>query len=239
MPDYRIRDVADLLGVSDDTARRWTDSGALPSSKDASGRTVVDGAALAAFAVENAATAATDTTSVARSARNRFAGLVTRVVADGVMAQVEMQCGPTPRRLPHERRGRRRTRPGTRQPRDRGRQGHHRHRRDPGRPLVRFRALPGLLVVALLTACGAGGGSAADATSSSPAERTLTVFAAASLKGTFTRIGTEFEAANPGVRVTFSFAGSSDLATQIGEGLPRTSSPRPTRRTWRRSRASP
>lgn len=94
MTDYRIRDVADLLGVSDDTARRWTDSGALPSSKDASGRTVVDGVALAAFAVENAATAATDTTSVARSARNRFAGLVTRVVADGVMAQVEMQCGP-------------------------------------------------------------------------------------------------------------------------------------------------
>ncbi|WP_380173003.1 molybdate ABC transporter substrate-binding protein [Kineococcus sp. DHX-1] len=75
-------------------------------------------------------------------------------------------------------------------------------------------------MVALLTACGAGGGSAADATSSSPAERTLTVFAAASLKGTFTRIGTEFEAANPGVRVTFSFAGSSDLATQIGEGAP-------------------
>ncbi|MEZ0491739.1 molybdopterin-binding protein [Kineococcus sp. TBRC 1896] len=94
MPSYRIRDVADLLGVSDDTARRWTDSAALASSKDAAGRTVVDGAALAAFAVENAVTAATDTTAVARSARNRFAGLVTRVVADGVMAQVEMQCGP-------------------------------------------------------------------------------------------------------------------------------------------------
>ncbi|MEW1959106.1 TOBE domain-containing protein [Kineococcus sp. NPDC059986] len=94
MPAYRVRDVADLLGVSDDTARRWTDSGALPSSKDTTGRTVVDGAALAAFAVGNAAAAATDTTSVARSARNRFAGLVTRVVADGVMAQVEMQCGP-------------------------------------------------------------------------------------------------------------------------------------------------
>ncbi len=85
---------------------------------------------------------------------------------------------------------------------------------------MRFRALPGLLVVALLAACGAGGGSATGATSSSPAERTLTVFAAASLKGTFTRIGEEFEAANPGVRVTFSFAGSSDLATQIGEGAP-------------------
>jgi len=94
VPEYRIRDVADLLGVSDDTARRWTDSGALTSAKDGAGRTVVDGAVLAAFAVEHAATAATDTTAVARSARNRFAGLVTRVLADGVMAQVEMQCGP-------------------------------------------------------------------------------------------------------------------------------------------------
>ncbi|PRY16808.1 TOBE domain-containing protein [Kineococcus rhizosphaerae] len=94
MPTYRLRDVADLLGVSDDTARRWTDAGALPSAKDGAGRTVVDGADLARFAVEHATTAATDTTGVARSARNRFAGLVTRVVLDGVMAQVEMQCGP-------------------------------------------------------------------------------------------------------------------------------------------------
>ena len=94
MPLYRIRDVADLLGVSDDTARRWADAGTLASSKDENGRTVVDGAVLAAFAVQHAASAATDTTGVTRSARNHFAGLVTRVVADGVMAQVEMQCGP-------------------------------------------------------------------------------------------------------------------------------------------------
>ncbi|WP_432520135.1 TOBE domain-containing protein [Kineococcus sp. SYSU DK006] len=94
MPLYRIREVADLLGVSDDTARRWADAGALPSTLDAGGRTVVDGAALAAFAVEHAAAAASDPAAVRRSARNRFTGLVTRVVADGVMAQVEMQCGP-------------------------------------------------------------------------------------------------------------------------------------------------
>nr|WP_281373138.1 TOBE domain-containing protein [Kineococcus aurantiacus] len=49
---------------------------------------------MARFATEHAAAAAPDTTGVARSARNRFAGLVTRVVLDGVMAQVEMQCGP-------------------------------------------------------------------------------------------------------------------------------------------------
>ncbi|MCI2240490.1 TOBE domain-containing protein [Kineococcus sp. TRM81007] len=94
MPQYRIREVAELLGVSDDTARRWTEAGALPAARDDAGRLVVDGAALAAFAVQRPAAAAPDTTGVARSARNRFAGLVTRVVADGVMAQVEMQCGP-------------------------------------------------------------------------------------------------------------------------------------------------
>ncbi|MBB2902526.1 molybdopterin-binding protein [Kineococcus radiotolerans] len=94
MPLYRVRDAADLLGVSDDTVRRWLDAGSLPSTRDGSGRSVVEGADLARFAVEHAASAATDTTAVARSARNRFAGLVTRVVVDGVMAQVEMQCGP-------------------------------------------------------------------------------------------------------------------------------------------------
>ncbi|RAM35399.1 molybdate ABC transporter substrate-binding protein [Arthrobacter globiformis] len=49
---------------------------------------------------------------------------------------------------------------------------------------------------------------------------TLTVFAAASLKPTFTKIASEFEAANPGTKVTLNFAGSSDLATQITQGAP-------------------
>ena len=48
----------------------------------------------------------------------------------------------------------------------------------------------------------------------------LTVFAASSLKDSFTTIGTQFEAAHPGVKVTFNFAGSGDLATQIGQGSP-------------------
>jgi len=94
VPTYRIREAAELLGVSDDTVRRWTDSGALAVTRDDAGRLVVDGADLAAFAVRNAAEAAPDPSGVGRSARNRFVGLVTRVVADGVMAQVEMQCGP-------------------------------------------------------------------------------------------------------------------------------------------------
>lgn len=93
MPQYRISEIAELFGVSDDTVRRWADSGQLTSARDASGRKVVDGAELAAFA-KSQAHAATDPSRVDRSARNRFVGLVTEVVADRVMAQVEMQCGP-------------------------------------------------------------------------------------------------------------------------------------------------
>jgi molybdopterin-binding protein len=96
MPLYRVREAAQLLGVSDDTLRRWADSGRVEASKDATGRTVIDGAGLARFAEEiAAATPDAATVPVVReSARNRLTGLVTRVVRDTVMAQVELQCGP-------------------------------------------------------------------------------------------------------------------------------------------------
>ncbi|HYN71635.1 MAG TPA: TOBE domain-containing protein [Nakamurella sp.] len=94
MPQFRIREAAELLAVSDDTVRRWIDSGALPAGKDEVGRKVIDGVALAAFSREHAAVPAADPSGVRRSARNRFVGLVTKVIADGVMAQVELQCGP-------------------------------------------------------------------------------------------------------------------------------------------------
>ncbi len=94
VPAYRLREAANLLGVSDDTVRRWADGGRLPTVNDASGRRIVDGAVLAHFAEQNAA-AVPETAPVTReSARNRFVGIVTRVVRDRVMAQVEMQCGP-------------------------------------------------------------------------------------------------------------------------------------------------
>ncbi|PWU47387.1 molybdate ABC transporter substrate-binding protein [Micromonospora globispora] len=48
----------------------------------------------------------------------------------------------------------------------------------------------------------------------------VTVFAAASLTESFTRLGKDFEAAHPGATVTFNFAGSSALATQITQGAP-------------------
>ncbi|GAB2957060.1 TOBE domain-containing protein [Amycolatopsis acidiphila] len=93
MPQFRFSEAAGLLGVSDDTVRRWVRAGQLTSQVDAAGRKVVDGAELAAFAREQA-TGPEDPSAVGRSARNRFVGLVTEVVVDKVMAQVELQCGP-------------------------------------------------------------------------------------------------------------------------------------------------
>ncbi|MFF3063960.1 molybdopterin-binding protein [Oerskovia sp. NPDC057915] len=92
MPHYRIKEAADLLGVSDDTVRRWVDAGELDATLDESGRKVVDGAQLAAYAVRTAQSTP-DPSGVARSARNRFVGIVTDVVSDTVMSQVEMLCG--------------------------------------------------------------------------------------------------------------------------------------------------
>jgi molybdopterin-binding protein len=96
MSTYRIREAAELLGVSDDTLRRWADSGRLASTTDETGRRVIEGAVLARFAQELAASIERPEPQpvVSESARNRFVGLVTRVVRDTVMAQVEIQAGP-------------------------------------------------------------------------------------------------------------------------------------------------
>lgn len=93
---FRFREAADLLGVSDDTLRRWADAGRLSTTTDAAGRRAVEGAELARFAAALAAEEPSPPARrvVAESARNRFTGLVTRVVKDTVMAQVELQCGP-------------------------------------------------------------------------------------------------------------------------------------------------
>lgn len=82
-----------MLSVSDDTVRRWLDSGLLAHQVDASNRKVIDGRELAEFARSHAAPAR-DRSAVGRSARNRFVGLVTAVESDKVMSQVEMLCGP-------------------------------------------------------------------------------------------------------------------------------------------------
>jgi molybdate transport system substrate-binding protein len=79
-----------------------------------------------------------------------------------------------------------------------------------------------VLAVAGLVGCGGGGGEGAGSPPGGSTSVTgdVTVFAAASLTESFTRIGTDFEAANPGTKVAFNFAGSSALATQINQGAP-------------------
>lgn len=98
MSTFRIREAAELLGVSDDTVRRWADAGRIPTIT-VGGRRSIDGPVLARFA-EELARSQPDSDGlkqrpvVGESARNRMRGLVTRVVRDTVMAQVEIQAGP-------------------------------------------------------------------------------------------------------------------------------------------------
>ncbi|MBV9592981.1 MAG: TOBE domain-containing protein [Actinobacteria bacterium] len=95
MPRYRVKDAAALLGVSDDTLRRWADAGRA-TFVDEGGRQAIDGLELVRLA-ETTAAAATQLAPIPagrESARNRFVGVVTKVVRDAVMAQVELQCGP-------------------------------------------------------------------------------------------------------------------------------------------------
>ena len=91
MQTYRIARAAQLLGVSDDTVRRWIEQGLLPVTDAVPAEIPGDAVAARAVALAEEAKEAGDVLS---SARNRFVGLVTRVQVDGVMAQVDIQCGP-------------------------------------------------------------------------------------------------------------------------------------------------
>lgn len=87
MSEFKVSEAAALLGVSDDTLRRWAEAGRLTLSGSPA---TVDGVELAALAQELAAEPSHSTSS----ARNRITGIVTKVTKDGVMAQVELQAGP-------------------------------------------------------------------------------------------------------------------------------------------------
>jgi len=91
--NLRISEVAALMGVSDDTVRRYIDQGRLNAIQLDSGRKGVSGRELAEFLRANSE-APEPGAAVAVSARNRMRGIVTRIVKDTVMAQVEMQAGP-------------------------------------------------------------------------------------------------------------------------------------------------
>ena len=95
---YRVAEAADVLGVSNDTLRRWIEAERVPAARGADGKTHIDGVDLAGLA-KRLADDGTEglgqvTRATAVSARNRMRGIVTAVKKDTVMAQVEMVCGP-------------------------------------------------------------------------------------------------------------------------------------------------
>jgi molybdopterin-binding protein len=86
----RVSEAAAILGVSDDTVRRWLDSGRLAAGTGPGPRSVNAASVAAVLADQHPAAEP----AVHQSARNRFPGIVTRVEKDGVMALVEIQAGP-------------------------------------------------------------------------------------------------------------------------------------------------
>ncbi|OLT24007.1 MerR family transcriptional regulator [Ornithinimicrobium sp. CNJ-824] len=92
MSHLRVAEAASLLGVSSDTVRRAIDAGRLTATRDEAGRIVVDGAELAGYAQRTAQAAEAGTGT--SSPRNQMRGLVTRILSDTVMSQVDVQAGP-------------------------------------------------------------------------------------------------------------------------------------------------
>ena len=183
-----MRDAAELLGVSDDTVRRWIDDGALSAHQDDSGRKAIDGAELARFARDNAAGAPKDPLGYRQFGAQpvRRPGHRSRDRqrdGPGGNAVRPFHCGVT-----DEHPGGPRTRPAAGQHRRRRRQGHHGDRRNAERTVMtgwRSVALVGALSVSLIAGCGSGSNPS---TRSEPSTTTaaqgghLVVFAAASLE---------------------------------------------------------
>lgn len=92
MPHYRLGQAAKMLGVSPDTVRRMVDDGRLTAVRSSGGQRLIDGASLARLAKPKRPPRSK--VAAAQSARNRFPGIITRVIKDRVAAQVEIQAGP-------------------------------------------------------------------------------------------------------------------------------------------------
>jgi len=86
----------------------------------------------------------------------------------------------------------------------------------------RFAFVIAALAAVTVAGCSSGGSSPSSSSSSGSSSSTgaITVFAAASLTGSFTQLGKQFEAAHKGDTVKFSFGPSSGLATEITSGAP-------------------
>jgi len=93
MTDYSVSEAAGLLSVSTDTVRRWIDNGNLAATKTVKGRRRIEGVVLAQFA-QSLQSHSDPLVLSSDSIRNHFTGIVTRVIKDKVMAQVELQAGP-------------------------------------------------------------------------------------------------------------------------------------------------
>ena len=93
MSELRIGQAAEVLGVSADTVRRLADDGQIETRRTEGGQRLIDGLSLARFVAGHTGMPEAGAV-VGQSARNRFAGIVTRVVKDKVAAQVEIQAGP-------------------------------------------------------------------------------------------------------------------------------------------------
>jgi molybdopterin-binding protein len=93
---YRLAEAASLLGVSDDTLRRWAEARRFEPARTTDGHAGIEGVALADLAREvgDLPADAPEGSPYRTSARNSLRGIVTRVVRDSVMAQVDMCCGP-------------------------------------------------------------------------------------------------------------------------------------------------
>lgn len=94
MTSYAIAEAAEVLGVSDDTVRRWIDAGRVVATRD-HGRAAISGEELARAALALADSPDRDLYRAGSvSARNRLPGIVVAVRKDSVMAQVDLVCGP-------------------------------------------------------------------------------------------------------------------------------------------------
>ena len=85
--------VADLLGVSADTVRRWCDEGRLASTRTSGGHRMVEGSDLVDHLREHAKAFASEPVAP-QTARNRFTGIITRVEKDKITALIEVHSGP-------------------------------------------------------------------------------------------------------------------------------------------------